>query len=235
VTEVLGCKICGGSIRSNNKYGICSRTEECRKEGRNLAEAEHRAKVEAAIGGRGCRICGGPCSSVTGICGSIHAPECFRERSIVTGRSGDAIASASYLDKLVGYLESHPGKPGIIYNGPHFRKTANGVALLADQEACECCGVSREREPMVVDHDHATRLVRGVLCNGCNGALGSYRDNVEMMRRYAEILRTPGMPNPDTAERAKWDERDYVYSNQPDPLRLGLCFQLSYLNSWITA
>jgi hypothetical protein len=122
----------------------------------------------------------------------------------------------------VGYLESHPGKPGMIYNGPHFRKTANGVALLAAQDACECCGVSRERESMVVDHDHATRLVRGVLCNGCNGALGSYRDNVEMMRRYAEILRTPGMPDPDAAERAKWDERDYIYSSQPDPITIRL-------------
>jgi hypothetical protein len=39
VTEASECKICGGPIRTSNKYGICSRSEECRKEVRNLAEA----------------------------------------------------------------------------------------------------------------------------------------------------------------------------------------------------
>jgi hypothetical protein len=73
-----------------------------------------------------------------------------------------------------------------------------------------------------VDHDHSTGLVRGVLCNDCNGELGSYRDNVEMMRRYAEILRAPGMPNPDATERAKWDGQDYIYSKSSDPITIEL-------------
>jgi hypothetical protein len=136
------------------------------------------------------------------------------------GRPGDAIARASYLDMLADYLESHTGKLGLIYNDPCFRKTADGVALLGGHDTCECCGVSRDLEPMVVDHDHATGLVRGVLCNACNGALGSYRDNVEMLRRYAEILRTPGMSNPDAAERAKWDGQDYIYSKHSDPVTI---------------
>jgi len=37
-----------------------------------------------------------------------------------------------------------------------------------------------------------------------------------MMRRYAEILRTPGMPNPDPAEREKWNAREYKYSSELD-------------------
>lgn len=222
MTEAQKCKICAGSIRPSNKYGICSHNEECRKERLKLADIEHRAKVEVATGGRGCKICGGPCSSVTGICGSIHKPGCFREQSIARGRPDAPIASASYLDMLADYLESHPGNPDVIYNGPHFRKTTIGIALLGDQDACECCGVSRDPEPMVVDHHHGTGFVRGVLCNGCNGALGSYRDNVEMMRRYAEILRTPGMSNPDAAERAKWDGENYTYSKRPDPVMIEL-------------
>lgn len=205
------CRICAGPIQSRNKYGVCSRNEECRKEVRNLAEIAHRAKVEAATGGRGCKICGGPCASVTGICGSIHKPACSREQSMARGRPDDAIAEANNLDMLANYLESHPGKSGMIYSA-RFRKTPAGIALLGGHDGCECCGVSRDLEPMVVDHVHGTGLVRGVLCNGCNGALGSYQDNVEMMRRYAEILRTPSMPNPDATERARWDGEDYIYS-----------------------
>lgn len=222
MTEAPQCKICGGPIKSSNKYGICYRNEVCRKEAQNLAEARHRAKVEAVTGGRGCKICGGPCISVTGICGSIHSPGCFRERSMAEGRAGDAIERANHLDMLANYLESHTGKPGLIYRGRHFRETSDGVALLAGHDSCECCGVSGDLERMVVDHDHSTGLVRGVLCNGCNGELGSYHDNVEMIRRYVEILRTPGMPNPDATERAKWNRRDYVYSRDSDPITIEL-------------
>jgi hypothetical protein len=143
------------------------------------------------------------------------------------GRPGDAIARASGLDMLANYLESHTGKPGLIYNGPRFRKTADGVALLDGHGTCECCGVSRDLETMVVDHDHSTGLVRGVLCNACNGALGSYRDNAEMIRRYAEILRTPGMPNPDAAERAKWEGQDYTYSKHSNPVTIELKISVS--------
>jgi hypothetical protein len=121
---------------------------------------------------------------------------------------------------LADYLESHPGKPGTVYSGPRFRKTANGVALLSNHNSCECCGASRENEFMVIDHDHETVLVRGVLCNACNGWLGSYRDNIAMMRRYAEILRTPSMPNPGAAEQAEWDRKGYTYSSHPEPISI---------------
>jgi hypothetical protein len=222
VTEAPTCKVCGDRIGPSNKYGICSRNAECRKERQRLAEIEHRARVEAATGGRGCKICGGPCSSVTGICGSIHKPGCFREQSIARDRLDDAILRAEHLDMLANYLESHTGKLGMIYNGTRFRKSAEGVALLGAHDACECCGASRDDEPMVVDHNHETGLVRGVLCNGCNGWLGSYRDNIKMMRRYAEILRSPGMSNPDETERAEWDEQDYIYSNYPPSIKIEL-------------
>jgi hypothetical protein len=69
------CEICGGSIRSDNEFGICARRNEpkClaarRRKQLGLPEAEERH----------CEICGGPLRSnnTTGFC--RKTPECSRE------------------------------------------------------------------------------------------------------------------------------------------------------------
>lgn len=38
------------------------------------------------------------------------------------------------------------------------------------------------------DHDHATNVFRGVLCSGCNTALGFLKDNPALLRRAADYL-----------------------------------------------
>jgi hypothetical protein len=39
-----------------------------------------------------------------------------------------------------------------------------------------------------VDHCHRTDLVRGVICNGCNTALGMIRDNPVTAYRMSDYL-----------------------------------------------
>jgi hypothetical protein len=45
----------------------------------------------------------------------------------------------------------------------------------ARKNGCAICGGDSKRFHM--DHDHKTKKVRGVLCQGCNIALGGFRDN----------------------------------------------------------
>lgn len=48
---------------------------------------------------------------------------------------------------------------------------------------CEVCG---DTHKLVYDHDHTTGAFRGVLCDRCNVALGSLRDDPVIIRRLAE-------------------------------------------------
>lgn len=57
---------------------------------------------------------------------------------------------------------------------------------------CACCGKPpkpHRRATFVVDHDHKTNQVRGLICQKCNVGLGYLGDTVESLRaalRYLE-------------------------------------------------
>ena len=53
---------------------------------------------------------------------------------------------------------------------------------------CKCCGTTTPggRHLWVTDHDHATDLIRGILCNHCNTTLGLLGDNAEGVRSSSE-------------------------------------------------
>lgn len=52
--------------------------------------------------------------------------------------------------------------------------------------ACEICGDTRG--PLVIDHDHETGKVRGLLCHPCNLMLGNGRDSADRLRAGVEYL-----------------------------------------------
>jgi len=72
------------------------------------------------------------------------------------------------------------------------------AALLYQQDGgCAICGCPPRGESHVsktlhVDHDHDTGLVRGLLCNACNHAIGHLRDDAALCRRAAEYLERHG-------------------------------------------
>lgn len=50
------------------------------------------------------------------------------------------------------------------------------------------CAVCRLSKPLVVDHCHVTRVVRGLLCNNCNTALGMLEDKPERILALLNYL-----------------------------------------------
>ena len=48
------------------------------------------------------------------------------------------------------------------------------------------CGICLESTKLVVDHDHATGLVRGLLCRPCNRSIGQLGEDAVTLRRAAD-------------------------------------------------
>jgi len=65
-------------------------------------------------------------------------------------------------------------------------------AMVARQDGL--CAVCRRRPitRLCVDHSHDTRMLRSLLCRGCNAGLGHFEDNPDFLRAgadYVEIWR----------------------------------------------
>jgi len=74
---------------------------------------------------------------------------------------------------------------------------ADYKALLEQQNyRCAVCDTQHMAESanesiargLAVDHDHVTKLVRGLLCGNCNKAIGCFRDSPQLLRKAADYL-----------------------------------------------
>ena len=58
--------------------------------------------------------------------------------------------------------------------------------------ACYICRrATGKTRRLTVDHDHATGLVRGLLCRPCNTMLGHLRDSIAAFQRAIDYLEAP--------------------------------------------
>lgn len=63
--------------------------------------------------------------------------------------------------------------------------------LVGQAGRCLVCGRVPDHE-MVIDHDHQSGRIRGLLCRTCNGMLGFARDNPVNLRQAADYLERGG-------------------------------------------
>lgn len=113
----------------------------------------------------------------TCICGEKFYPRTLRQKSC-SSTCGEKLKSNTYLQRTYGISNEDYGE-----------------MLKAQNSKCEICGGEgflmknqHHRMKLVVDHDHKTGKVRGVLCHNCNRALGLFKDSVENLDRAKEYL-----------------------------------------------
>lgn len=71
--------------------------------------------------------------------------------------------------------------------------TPQQYLALYDLQQGKCAICTKEpttQRGLHVDHCHTTKEVRGLLCHGCNVALGSFKDDVSLLEKAISYLRS---------------------------------------------
>lgn len=148
-----------------------------------------------------CSNCGGPNLNTRGVCHSCHAaqqrtrrrknPEKFRQ-----------------WDRRKRERELAKKDPTSIRNrkfrqwNKHLKRTYRidfeGWARMFNTQSGKCAGcgdnLGSNDVRIHVDHNHYTGDVRGLLCQGCNNALGGARDNPKTLIALARyVLKAVGL------------------------------------------
>lgn len=87
-------------------------------------------------------------------------------------------------------------------NRGQFRNVISDAGLLELKASTKECVICGDTGPLVVDHDHKSGEIRGLLCNHCNRGLGHFRDNPELL----EFARMYLLASVDSPEWAKYSE-----------------------------
>ena len=84
-------------------------------------------------------------------------------------------------------------------NRGKFRGVISDEALQQLKDGVRECVICGSEEALVVDHDHATGQIRGMLCGHCNRGLGHFRDDPDLLE-FARIYLLASRDDPEADE-----------------------------------
>ncbi len=80
-----------------------------------------------------------------------------------------------------------------------FRSVISDEDLLELKATTHQCVICGDTTKLVVDHDHTTGKIRGMLCGHCNRGLGHFRDDPTLLELAAQYLYA-------SADKPQWEE-----------------------------
>lgn len=176
------------------------------KDGRNSwCRACHRENTVAKPNGT-CSVdgCARATSKGARKCDSCHAgkpplPEGLRTRGMSRyDAQGDRLCSDCLIYLPVSQFGVHNRVPDGLSRfcracarAKNVRKKYGLTIQQAEEMWASPCGICGfyEAGKMVIDHCHASGVVRGTLCHPCNVSIGHFEDDPELLERAAEYLR----------------------------------------------
>jgi hypothetical protein len=71
-------------------------------------------------------------------------------------------------------------------------ESVHKISLLEKQNGvCAICDRVDSNRSLSIDHDHTTKIIRGLLCTRCNRVLGQIYDDIDLLKRAIMYLENP--------------------------------------------
>ena len=99
--------------------------------------------------------------------------------------------------RIRNYQTEYDKNHHLIRRNAHVKRTY-GITLEeqnlmfdVQEGKCKICGKHQNelKQPLVVDHNHVTGKVRGLLCHKCNSILGYINDDIRILENAIEYLK----------------------------------------------
>jgi hypothetical protein len=93
------------------------------------------------------------------------------------------------------YRKANPDRHAIYEIRNRYKVSLEEAASLLERKknGCEICGSKNKPS---IDHDHSTGMIRGILCSGCNLAVGHANENPTILRALADYIEKAGRYSP---------------------------------------
>lgn len=84
----------------------------------------------------------------------------------------------------------NPSRKRILHVQKEFGLSEKLYNFILDKQdgKCAICDIKITNRHPDVDHDHMTKVVRGLLCNNCNRGLGHFKDSISNLKQAVEYL-----------------------------------------------
>ena len=116
-----------------------------------------------------------------------------RERLIANSRKWHLANKERALQKSREWKNRNQERSYLSNRKSHLKRTF-GISLAYQQDLasiqhglCGICNKELGSRPLV-DHNHKTKRVRGLLCRKCNTGLGQFDDSINVLRRAIQYL-----------------------------------------------
>lgn len=103
--------------------------------------------------------------------------------------------SEHYTIKNKEWRKANPEKAAVIYRRRNLKQKYDltieewdALAISQNYECAICHSDCSEKGSLVVDHDHDTGAIRGLLCKTCNRGIGLLKDSVNVLLNAANYL-----------------------------------------------
>lgn len=187
------CKACGRAARQAWARANPEKTRaQDRRKDQRARERRAAARTQKLVAKPGHKICG-TCRREKPL------SEFWRLTGTADGKQGSCIACSKERNKR--WREAHPNTSRDASR--RNKKSLYGLtqeaidAMAAAQgNRCAICAQpfgSEYRNRPCVDHNHETKVVRGILCHSCNMAIGALGDDPAMLEAAATYLRRGGV------------------------------------------